>query len=232
MEGRRDRLRIAFNYLKEQGLIKNQKDLAAKMKTSQANISFALKGTESYLTNNFLLRFNNTFDNIFDFGWLANGDGEAPSGGAPDSLYNKKEEGNFKLIPLINIDSVGGMDSFNTTDFSEQYVEKMIPLPDVREGDVAIHQSGESMSPVIPSGALLHLRQVENWQEYFGYGGDFVLWLDDDRRITKQVLRSEEDPRNFVLCHSYNPQFADEELPRSMIKQVWRVVKVLINKSW
>ncbi len=141
-------------------------------------------------------------------------------------------EGRATLIPLIHIDSVGGVYSSNEFAASEQYVERMLPFPGARDGDVAILQSGSSMAPTIPAGAILQIRRVDNWQEYFGYGGDFVLWLTDDRRITKQVLKYGPDPANYVTCHSYNPESADEELPKSMIKQVWKVVNVLINKGW
>ncbi|MBD5427521.1 MAG: helix-turn-helix transcriptional regulator [Treponema sp.] len=136
------------------------------------------------------------------------------------------------LIPLVHIDSVGGIRSMNQLTSSEQYIERMIPFPDGRPGDVAIIQSGNSMAPTIPAGAILQIRKVEGWREYFGYGNDFVLWLSDDRRITKQVLKYSPDPKNYVTCHSYNPESADEELPKDMIQEVWKVVNVLIHKGW
>lgn len=136
------------------------------------------------------------------------------------------------LIPLVHIDSVGGIHSENALVSSEQYIERMIPFPGARLGDVAILQSGNSMAPTIPAGAILQIRRVDNWREYFGYGGDFVLWLTDDRRITKQILKYLPDPANYVTCHSYNPESADEELPKSMIMEVWKIINVLINKGW
>ena len=136
------------------------------------------------------------------------------------------------LIPLVHIDSVGGIRSKNQLTSSEQYIERMIPFPDGRPGDVAIIQSGNSMAPTIPAGAILQIRKVEGWREYFGYGNDFVLWLSDDRRITKQVLKYSPDPKNYVTCHSYNPESADEELPKDMIQEVWKVVNVLIHRGW
>lgn len=142
------------------------------------------------------------------------------------------KEGRAGFIPLVHIDSVGGIHSENSIVSSEQYIERLIPFPDARPGDVAILQSGNSMAPTIPAGAILQIRRVDGWREYFGYGGDFVLWLEDDRRITKQVLKYEPDPKNYITCHSYNPESADEELPKSMIVEVWKVVNVLINKGW
>lgn len=178
--------------------------------------------------------------------WLLTGEGEMLVGGfsvdmgsssTNMAVTNKPFRSHFKedhagMVPLVHIDSVGGVFSQNALDASGQYKEKMIPFPDARLGDVAILQSGDSMSPTIPPGAILQIRQVIDWQEYFGYGNVFVLWLKDDRRITKQVLKYGPDPKTYVTCHSYNPEAADEELPKSMIKQVWKVVNVLINKGW
>lgn len=156
--------------------------------------------------------------------WLLTGEGE---------MLNQTESSTQTLtIPLIHIDSVGGIHSLNKLHSSEQYIEKMIPFPDARHGDVAILQSGNSMAPTIPAGSILQIRRVDNWREYFGYGNDFVLWLSDDRRITKQILKYAPDPQNYVTCHSYNPEVADEELPKSMIVEVWKIINILINKGW
>jgi len=138
----------------------------------------------------------------------------------------------FSLVPLINIDSVGGMHSHNALTNSEQYTERLIPFTGAKPGDRAIYQSGDSMSPTIPPGSIMQIRKVDDWQEYFGYGNTFVLWLRDDRRITKQILKYKPDPQNYVTCHSFNPDSADEELPKKMIREVWKVIKVLTDKGW
>lgn len=169
--------------------------------------------------------------------WLLTGEGEMLN----TPVESPKAEQEFKpyfkepaniLVPLINVDSVGGMEGHNIEVADGQFVEALIPFPDARPDDWAIHQSDESMAPAIPAGAILQIRQVIDWQEYFGYGNVYVLWLTDDRRITKLVKKYEPDPKNYVLCCSYNFDYADEELPRKMIKQVWKVVNVLINKGW
>lgn len=133
--------------------------------------------------------------------------------------------------PLIHIDSVGGVHSENAI-ISPEYIERYIPFPDAVNGDVCIYQSGDSMTPTIPSGAILHLREVENWRDYIGYGNYFVLLLADGRRITKQVCRYDEDPVNYVLCRSINPEHSDEEIPRSFIRRMFKVVNVLTNNGW
>ena len=206
-----------------------QSEFARRIAVRQPNLSAILKGERTCGTgvlNKILLSFDIRRD------WLLTGEGEMlksneTHGDLPSSSVDSR-----LLIPLVHIDSVGGIHSSNSLETSEQYVERMIPFPDARPGDVAILQSGNSMAPTIPAGAILQIRRVDNWREYFGYGGDFVLWLNDERRITKQVLKYTPDPKNYITCHSYNPESADEELPKSMIQEVWKVVNVLINKGW
>lgn len=172
--------------------------------------------------------------------WLLTGEGEMlkPNGLADEeendsSLEEQLEaSGNFRMVPLINIDSVGGIHSSNVIDPSEQYVIKMMPFTEARDGDVAILQTGNSMYPTIPPGSALLIREVVDWREYFGYGNIYVLWLRDGRRITKEVRRYDPDPKNYVWCVSYNPDVADEELPRSMIRGVWKVIKYIADFGW
>lgn len=210
-------------------------------KTPQA-VRELLKGNTKTISDSAKTKILAAFPNV-DEHWLLTGEGEM----LKRKLYNEVEdltqediervnkaysEGKVTVIPLVNIDSVGGMHSQNQLASTEQYVERMIPFPDARPGDVAILQSGNSMAPTIPAGAIIQIRRVLGWQEYFGYGNDFVLWLNDDRRITKQILKYLPDPEKYVTCHSYNPESADEELPKSMIREVWKVINVLINKGW
>lgn len=153
----------------------------------------------------------------------------------PEELQEVREgilNGSFRLVPLVNIDSVGGIHSENSITPSEQYVLKMMPFTEAREGDVAILQTGNSMYPTIPAGSALLIREVVDWREYFGYGSIYVLWLRDGRRITKEIRRYDADPSKYVWCVSYNPDVADEELPVSMIRGVWKVVKYLADFGW
>lgn len=214
---------------------------ATKCGINPSNYAKMLKGQQTFTTRS-LVKIGDAFPNL-NTEWLITGDGEMlryDHQKEGKDLPSKEHEpfnavhanGKATFIPLIHIDSVGGVHSSNSLTPSEQYVERMVPFPDARPGDVAILQSGNSMAPTIPAGAIMQIRRVDNWREYFGYGGDFVLWLSDERRITKQVLKYEPDPKNYVTCHSYIPESADEELPKSMIQEVWKVVNVLINKGW
>lgn len=70
------RINEAFNYLRNKGLIRTQKDLANLMHASESNISKALKGDEAILTDRFLRRFSAAFSGLFNENWLLLGEGE------------------------------------------------------------------------------------------------------------------------------------------------------------
>ena len=143
----------------------------------------------------------------------------------PFRTYFKEEQ--VRMVPVLNLDSVGGMHSKNEVGvYDEHYVMDRIPFKNALVDDVAIFETGDSMAPRIPSGALLLLRQVVDWREYFGYGHVFVLV------ITKRVTKCLENPKEYVLCESINPVYPSEELPKAMITAVWKVIDVLVHEGY
>ena len=50
--------------------------------------------------------------------------------------------------------------------------------------------------------------------------------------ILKEVQKYQDDPKNYVLCKSHNDKYPEEELPKSMISSVWKVVKILNERGW
>lgn len=73
---RKERIDKAFKYLKYKGIANTQRNIADKMKSTAQNVSSALKGDERYLTDNFLIRFNEAYNDIFSIRWLLTGEGE------------------------------------------------------------------------------------------------------------------------------------------------------------
>ena len=55
---KKTRFNAAYDYLLSIGRVHKQKDIAAAMSSTEANISQALKGHPKVLTDNFLLRFH------------------------------------------------------------------------------------------------------------------------------------------------------------------------------
>lgn len=210
----------------------NQSQIAERLGIKPTYLSDMINGRVAYNEN-----FDNKLKEVFNI-----------------SLYNKHEQHsylnkdgmqkdekatlpakdgtNYLLVPIIHIDSVGGMHSNNSITGESQYIEGYVPFVNAREGDRAIFQSGTSMIPTIPPGSIMQIREVVNWKEFFGYGNIFVIELKDGRRITKEVRRYDENPREYVWCVSHNPDVQNEELPKSMITSVWKVIKVLTDKGW
>lgn len=73
---RKERINEAYEYLKNKGVVHKQKNIADMMSATESNVSGALKGKESVLTDRFLIRFNKAFGNIFNNRWLLDGEGE------------------------------------------------------------------------------------------------------------------------------------------------------------
>lgn len=70
------RIMKAYQHLRDNGIVHTQKDVAERMGVSPENVSKALKGYKGYLTESFILKFNNAFNNIFNADWLMEEKGE------------------------------------------------------------------------------------------------------------------------------------------------------------
>ena len=71
---KKERFNKAFSFLKYEGVIKTQIDVAEKMGSTRANVSSALAGREAVLTDSFLTRFATAFKQI-SLNWLLYGEG-------------------------------------------------------------------------------------------------------------------------------------------------------------
>lgn len=165
--------------------------------------------------------------------WLITGSGEMLKSATPTSVSASSDNSiSYRLVPLLNLDAVGGIHSPNVVPGDREYADQLIPFTDAQEGDVALTVSGESMSPTCPPGSRVLIRQIPQWREYFGYGNIFVLLLTDGRRILKEVQKYQEDSKNYILCKSHNDKYPEEELPKTMIASVWKVIKILNERGW
>lgn len=162
--------------------------------------------------------------------WLLTGKGEMLLGGerretptrSSKALERRYEQENYKLVPMLNIDAVGGVDN-DMVDVSE-YTQELIPFVEARDGDMAMPISGNSMEPKFPSGTIVLIRQIERWMEYLDTGEDmiYVIALNDGRRLIKEIHLGSD--KNQLKFHSLNPNVDDVEVPKSLISGIWRVL--------
>jgi len=141
-------------------------------------------------------------------------------------------ESNFRLVPLINIDAVGGLHKGNKIMNEPEYIVSRVAFNEALVEDRCIQVTGESMIPACPPGCIVLIREVKSWQEYFGFGNIFVILLKDGRRILKRITKSDYDSKNYIKCISINPEYPDEDLPKGMIVGVWKVIKILTDRGW
>ena len=171
-----------------------------------------------------------------NLGWLLTGEGEMLKEGPPsEGVFASSDQ--YPMvesypIPVYNLDAVAGMNTPNAVVDMPAYIDRWIQFPGARKGDIAFPVSNDSMIPRYLPGSLLQVRKVELWQEYFCYGNNFVLFFTDGRRILKEIQRSEEDPKTQVLCVSCNTKYPPEELPKSLIREVYKVIKSLSDEGF
>ena len=111
-----------------------------------------------------------------------------------------------------------------------EYIIDYIPFKDAKSEDICVPIFGNSMAPTYCAGATVLLHPVRRWQEFLELGQVYMIVLQDNRRIIKELRSSQEDRKTQYLCVSHNPTFDPVELPKSMIKQVF-LVKAVYSKT-
>ena len=161
--------------------------------------------------------------------WLLSGDGEMLTSQPSQPMASHNE----KLIPvrMINLDSKGGTNGYNDIVQSKEYTTGYYLLPSdiAKEGDLLMPVYGDSMSPTYVSGSMVLIRPVPLWREYLEFGATYVLALEDDRRIIKEIRKGADD--DHYLLASINPQFEDSEISKNIIRSVWRVIMSVRRES-
>lgn len=108
-----ERFKMAYEYLRNRGMVHTQKDLAEIMQATPPHVSSAFKGDARFLTDKFLQRFNHSFGEVFNLQWLILGEGDMLKEEEDEtefepsetsrflSLLEKKDEQIDRLIALL-----------------------------------------------------------------------------------------------------------------------------------
>lgn len=228
---RNERLKRAFEYLKSKGVVHTQKDLAEKMGTTPPNVSSALKGVEDVLTDNFIRRFNNAFDNIFNIDWLLIGSG---------NMFNDNMHGNVSNIlngsssdsqnpvksystgvPYYNVDFIGGFDLIiNDQTINPEYYIQFKPYD---KATCWCNITGHSMEPEINHGDIIALREITDIS-FLPYGEIYAIVTTNDMRTVKRIGPS-ANPDNYTLIPTNkSPEYGIQELPKNKILRIFEVM--------
>lgn len=212
---RSDRIKKAFEYLRFQGLAGTQDEVAQKMNRQRTNVSSALNGKERYLTDSFIRAFCKAFD-VINPEWLINGEGEMLIGvEQPEISYTKGK-------PYYNVDFIGGFDLvINDQTRNPDY---LIDFQKYQEADCWCNITGHSMEPLISSGDIIALKEMQDWRDFLLFGEVYGI-VTDDMRTVKIVTKSKKGEDYLQLVpENKSEEYQPQDIPVKLIRKVFKVL--------
>ena len=239
---KRERLNLAYNHLKSIGRIHTQKDLAEKMGATPQNVSAALKGSASVLTDRFLIRLNEAFYGMFNLDWLITGIGEmlSPTGKpliADNAVSYLPSVGNSNDgVPFFDLEpaACGELSGFGEA-FTPNNLTSRIVLPNMmaKTGDIFIKTKGSSMVDYehpelsIPEGAIVLIRE---WKENYIAWGELYCVMTRSGYAVKRLMPGADDAH--VSCVSADSaHYPPYTIALSDIVGIARVIGILTYKT-
>ena len=219
MEERAKRFRTALDYLKQNGIIRTQQELADKMGSNKSTVSAAKGGDCEYLTDNFLVRFNRVVGNVFNLVWLLTGDGSMLMG----------DTGTLQggaMVPCVKLQNCTGASLVEIDSDSVTAEDTEMVMSPVAGAQMAIGVYGDSMAPTYPSGCRVFIRRIDP-TSFISWGSVFVLDTVNGIYI-KEVQKGHDD--NYILCISHNTsgRYPAFEIP---LRDVFGMYRVLASIS-
>lgn len=216
---RAERLNEAFNYLRFKGLVKTQKDLAEAIGATAPNVSSALKGDEKFLTDSFIARFSEAFEEVSSH-WLLTGEGEMLRGNEAEGVVvaGWKSEDEVSLVPLLPIAAQGGSLNDFVVSVKENDCERVVSP--IRGADFAMPVAGDSMAPEYPAGSQIFIKKI-NERAFIDWGKVYVLDTCNGS-VIKRVFPSDNAEK--VKCVSINPEYPPFEVSYENIYGMYRVL--------
>ena len=189
---RKERIDIAFRHLVNEKKVSTKKDVAILMSKKgkpNNNVYTALNGDERYLTDQFLMRFNNAFDNCFIYEWLRDGTGEMlRKTGDTSAIVNN---GNNSIVGYYNNgrDVIIGSNEKSGSDGSIS-PNRFGDSPEKERRWVPVISTSIAKQPNVD---LLHYVENESISERF-YSGqiDIEFWFKvNDRSLEPYVMEGD-----------------------------------------
>lgn len=125
-----------------------------------------------------------------------------------------------KEIPLLPVSAIGG--SLSGDDIGVMPYECERILSPIREAELAIRVSGDSMYPRYPNGSMVFVRKWDA-SRYIDYGKYYVLNTTNGT-IIKQVRKGEGET---LRCVSVNQDYDPYDIPKSEVRAMYVVLGCL-----
>ena len=203
---------------------RNQAGFARLLGVEPSTLSRVLTGRQP-ITDSFI---NKVVVNVgVSKEWLANGEGvpfpknesEGPANIAETSVEIAAAP---KGAAVYDIDVTAGCMPLARS-FTTDRIIGYLDLPYLNPEFPVVRVSGDSMSPRIPHGSLISIRQVG--LNTIMWGAIYLVELEDYRLI-KYVRRHPSNP-DIIILHSENPEFEDMEVAKNHIIKLFLVESVI-----
>lgn len=148
-------------------------------------------------------------------------------------IINDNDLSEIKKIPFYDVDFYSGF----TQIFNDQTIQPSyyFYLPEFHNAQLAIKNSGKSMSKELGSDDILGLRQIEDWREYFPQGEIYAVVTSNDLRTIKKVRRNEDNTKLVLIPKPIDEDKFDypeyEEIPIKMVVALFQVVASTNSKK-
>lgn len=211
-----------LEFIKFKGL--TMKAFEQRCDLSTGYVTSMRKGYGSEKLNNVLTAFPE-----LNREWLLYGEGDmlsSTSSAQPQpSVKNERvADDEVYKVPLVPISALGGsLNDFNTTVCRDDCETVISPIKDI---DMAIKISGDSMEPEYPSGSTVLIKKI-NEHAFLEWGKVYVLSTCNGTVIKR--LMPTDDP-NKVLCESINPKYPPFEISLEHVYGVYIVMMCMSFK--
>jgi phage repressor protein C with HTH and peptisase S24 domain len=207
-----------------------QSQFAARLGINPANMSKHLSG-KLPITKGLINRI------ALDFGvsrtWLTTGQDVPFAKTEADHLQHVSSNNNDKgdsrqtkrdaNVPIYDIDVTAGFGPLSRI-FTDENVVGTVSLPQMRNPETLriVRVTGDSMTPTLPNGAYIAIRE---WQSSTILWGQIYVVVMEDFRMVKVVRRHVNDSK--VTLHSLNPDYDDIDVRRADISGLYLVEAIL-----
>lgn len=221
----RERFERFDKYMKHKGLNDNQ--VTVECKLSQGLLGQARKG-KSDLGTKTIERILNVYQDLNKV-WLMTGEGDMLSSTSSAKPQQSKKaervtDDEAYKVPLVPISALAG--SLNDFSLSVKRDDCETVISPIKDIDMAIKISGDSMEPEYPSDSQVFVKKI-NERAFLEWGRVYVL--NTCNGIVIKRLMPTADP-NTVLCESINPKYPPFEVNLENVNGVYRVMMCMSFK--
>lgn len=174
------------------------------------NFSRVLSGRQK-ITTNTLKKISEAYGLSMD--WLLTGEGEK-------HIEKTKPEISYtEGTPYYDVDFQLGFDEMPVPGTLNP--EYLIKMPGYEKATLWCNASGHSMEPEISNGDIIALKRIEDFS-FLPYGDIYGFITTNGLRTIKRLGRS--DKEGFYRLIPTNPNYEEQEIPKSIIASVYRVM--------